>query len=237
MAAQSASQVIAKLKSHSNPTNVAGMARFGINPKNTLGIPIPFLRAYAKKIGKDHALAQKLWESEIHEARLLAGFIDDPKQVTEKQMEHWAKDFDSWDICDQACSNLFDRTPYAHAKAIEWSKRNEEFVKRAGFALMAALAVHDKKANNEAFLRFLPIIKRESADERNFVRKAVNWALRQIGKRSLLLNAQALKTAREIQKLNSKSAKWIAADAIRELESPAVKGRLRQHALTLKKYS
>ena len=235
MGTQSASQVIAKLKSKSNPANMAGMARFGINPKNTLGISIPFLRTYAKKIGKDHALAQKLWDSGIHEARLLAGFIDDPKQVTERQMERWVKDFDSWDICDQACSNLFDRTPYAHAKAIEWSKRKEEFVKRAGFVLMAALAVHDKKAGDEAFLRFLPIIRRESADGRNFVRKAVNWALRQIGKRNLHLNTQALKAAKEIQRLDSKSAKWIAADAIRELESPAVTGRLRQHALTLKK--
>ena len=211
----------------SNAKNVAGMARFGINPKNTLGISIPDLRNLAKKIGKNHRLAQQLWSSGIHEARLLAGFVDEFEKITEKQMESWAKDFDSWDICDQVCSNLFDKIPGISWKAVEWSKRKEEFVKRAGFTLMACLAVHDKKAGDKLFESFLPIIKRESTDERNFVRKAVNWALRQIGKRNLKLNKSAIKTAKEIQKINSKSARWIAGDALRELTGAPVQKRLR----------
>ena len=202
------------------------MARFGINPENTYGVSIPNLRKIARETGEDHALAQQLWASGIHEARILASFIDKPETVTEAQMESWVKDFDSWDVCDQCCSNLFDKTKFAHRKAAEWSKREEEFVKRAGFTLMAALAVHDKKAADEDFLKFLPIIKRESTDGRNFVRKAVNWALRQIGKRNYNLNQMALKTAEEIQQVNSKSARWIAADAIRELTSEAVQKKL-----------
>jgi 3-methyladenine DNA glycosylase AlkD len=194
--------IIKLLKSHSNPKNVAGMARFGINSKNTLGISMPFLRNLGKKIGKDHNLALKLWQSKIHEAMILAVLIDDPKLVTEKQMDSWVKDFDSWDVCDQACLNLFDKTEFAWDKVIEWSKRKEEFVKRAGFALMAVLAVHDKKAKDEQFIKLFPIIKRESTDERNFVKKAVNWALRQIGKRNANLNKQALKIAEEILKIN-----------------------------------
>jgi 3-methyladenine DNA glycosylase AlkD len=146
--------------------------------------------------------------------------------VTEKQMESWVKDFDSWDICDQCCSNLFDKTKFAHKKAIEWSKRREEFVKRAGFVLMATLAVHDKEAGDKEFLKFLPIIIREATDDRNFVKKAVNWALRQIGKRNSALNKIAIQTAKEIQKIDSKSAKWIASDAIRELTSEAVQKKL-----------
>ena len=202
------------------------MARFGINPENTYGVSIPNLRKIARETGEDHALAQQLWASGIHEARILASFIDKPETVTEAQMESWVKDFDSWDVCDQCCSNLFDKTKFAHRKAAEWSKREEEFVKRAGFTLMAALAVHDKKAADEDFLKFLPIIKRESTDGRNFVKKAVNWALRQIGKRNHNLNQMALKTAEEIQQVNSKSARWIAADAIRELTSEAVQKKL-----------
>ena len=162
--------VIKELKSLSNPKAVAGMARFGINPENTYGISIPNLRKMAKQIGIDHALAQQLWASGIHEARILAGMSDDPEMVTEKQMEDWVRDFDSWDVCDQVCSNLFDKTLFAHKKAREWSKREEEFVKRAGFVMMAALSVHDKEAKDEAFLKFLPIIKRESTDNRNFVK-------------------------------------------------------------------
>jgi 3-methyladenine DNA glycosylase AlkD len=210
--------ILKELKSHSNPKNVEGMSRFGISSKNTLGVSIPIIRNMGKEIGKDHILAQQLWKSGIHEARLLAGFIDDPSTVTERQMESWAIDFDSWDICDQVCSNLFDKTPYAYAKAFEWSERKGEFVKRAGFVLMAALAVHDKKADDAKMLKFLPVIKRESNDDRNFVRKAVNWALRQIGKRNKHLQKEAIKTAKEIQKIDSKSARWIASDAIRELE-------------------
>ncbi len=224
--AEEARQIVERLRSMSNPHSVEGMARFGINSQNTLGVSVPAVRALAKEIGRDHNLAINLWKSGVHEARLLAGFIDEPTRVTESQAEKWARDFDSWDICDQVCSNLFDRTPFAVAKVKEWSRREEEFVKRAGFVLMAALAVHDKKADDKLFESFLPIIKRESTDERNFVRKAVNWALRQIGKRNPKLNRSAIRTAKEIQKLDGRAAKWVAADALRELEGPAVARKL-----------
>ena len=219
------SEVINLLKSNANKKNVEGMTRFGINPNNTLGISVYDIRAMAKNIGKDHSLALKLWDSGIHEARLLAGFIADPKQTNEDMMEKWAKDFDSWDICDQVCSNLFDRTSLAYKKAFDWSKRKDEFVKRAGFVMMAALSVHDKKADDKKIEKFLPVIKRECRDERNFVKKAVNWALRQTGKRSLYLNKKAIKTAKEIEKVDSSAAKWIAKDALRELTSEKVQLR------------
>jgi 3-methyladenine DNA glycosylase AlkD len=222
-----AAEVLDRLKALSNPANVAGMARYGINPTHTLGVPMPALRSMAKEIGVDHALAQELWESGVHEARILAGLVDDPRQVTEAQMERWVADFDSWDVCDQVCSNLFDRTPYAYQKAAEWSGRDAEFVKRAGFVLMAALAVHDKKAGDQPFEGFLPIIVRESADDRNFVRKAVNWALRQIGKRDRRLNAKAIETARQIAQIDSKAARWIASDALKELTSTKVVHKLK----------
>ena len=221
-------EIVRMLKSMRNEKNIQGMARFGINPHNTYGVSIPFLRELAKKIGKDHALAQELWETEIHEARLLAGFIDDPKLVSEKQMESQVKNFDSWDVCDQLCSSLFDKTPFAWQKALEWPKREQEFVRRAGFVLMAALSVHDKKAKDEDFLKFFPLIKRYSTDERNFVRKAVNWALRQIGKRNQNLNKKAIIFGNELLKIDSKSARWIANDALRELKSPAVQQKLKK---------
>lgn len=219
-------EIIRHLQSLANPKNVAGMARYGINPKGTLGISIPTLRALAKGLGKNHALAQELWDSGIHEARLLAGFVDDPAAVTKTQMERWAKEFDSWDVVDQICSNLFDQTPFAYDKALAWNGRKEEFVKRAGFTLMACLAVHDKAAKDRAFMQFLPIIAREAADERNYVKKAVNWALRQIGKRNVKLNQAAIAAAVKIQKQESRSARWIAADALRELRSEAVRKKL-----------
>jgi len=222
----SAREIINKLQSLANPKNVAGMARFGINVGNTLGIPVPELRKIAKEIGNDHELARQLWASGIHEAQLLACFIDKPEEVTESQMESWVKDFDSWDVCDLCCSDLFDRTAFAHRKAVEWSSREEEFVKRAGFTLMAALAVHDKKATDAEFVRFLPTIKREATDPRNFVKKAVNWALRNIGKRNKNLNKIAVDTAAGIQQIDSRTARWIAADALRELKSDAVQKRL-----------
>jgi 3-methyladenine DNA glycosylase AlkD len=219
--------VMKELKSHANPKNVEGMARFGINPKNTLGISIPVLRKMAKKAGTDHELATKLWATGVHEARILACLVDDPETVTDDQMEKWVRGFDSWDVCDLCCANLFDRTENAHDKAIEWANRSEEFVKRAGFALMAALASHDKAASNEAFVRFLPVVVDNSTDERNFVKKAVNWALRQIGKRNLALNKKAVRAAKKIRLLDSKSARWIASDALRELTSAAVQKRLK----------
>lgn len=222
-----AKKIISRLKTMRNEKNIEGMARFGISTKNTLGVSIYDLRPMAKEIGKNHALALRLWDTKIHEARILASYVDEPEKVTEAQMEKWASEFDSWDVCDQVCSSLFDKTKFAYAKAFEWSARNEEFVKRAGFVLMACLAVHDKKASDDKFLAFLPIIKREATDERNFVKKAVNWALRQVGKsRNMKLNKAAIKTCREIAKIDSRSARWIAADALRELTGPAVKRRL-----------
>jgi 3-methyladenine DNA glycosylase AlkD len=220
--------IISLIKSQADPKATAGMAKFGINVTRAYGTSIPALRVIAKKIGKrDHTIAQELWKSDIHEARLLASMIDDYNLVTEEQMDEWVKGFDSWDICDQCCSNLFDKTRYAYKKATEWSSgRDEEFVKRAGFALMATLAVHDKKAENSAFLQFLPIIREHSTDERNFVKKAVNWALRQIGKRNLDLNKEAVKTSKSIQNIPSATAKWIASNAISELTSPSVQTRL-----------
>lgn len=219
-------QILTHLKSLSNPENVAGMARFGINPNNTYGISIPVLRNMAKEIGKDHLLAQQHWKSGIYEARILSVFIHNPAEVTEEQMEHWVKDFDSWDVCDQCCMNLFDKTKFAYEKAIEWSRREEEFVNRAGFALIASLAFHDKKADDKIFIKFLPVIKEESIDERNYVKKAVNWALRQIGKRNINLNQFAIKIAQEIQQIDSKSARWIASDALRELIGEKIQKKL-----------
>lgn len=220
------SEILELLKSSANPENVAGMARFGINPEKTYGIPIPTLRKIAKQTGRDHQIAQELWASGIHEARILACFIDDPKLVSESQMDRWAADFDSWDLCDQCCSNLFDRTPFAYQKADEWSQADEEFVKRAAFALMAALAVHDKKAPDGKFEAFFPVIVGGSTDERNFVKKAVNWALRQIGKRNKRLNSLAIETAGRIAESDSKAARWIASDALRELTSAKVQDKL-----------
>ncbi len=220
-------EILKKLKSLANLKNVAGMARFGIVSKNVLGIKKPVMDKIAREIGKNHNLAQQLWKSGIHEARVLAALIDEPSLVTEKQIDQWVKDFDNWGVCDNACMNLFDKTRFVYKKAKELSGRREEFVKRTGFALMAALAVHDKKTNNKKFLQFLPIIKRESSDERNYVRKAVNWALRQIGKRNLVLNKAAIKEAKEISKIGNKAARWIAGDALRELQSEAVQKRIR----------
>ncbi len=216
-------EIIVRLESLRNPKNVEGMARFGIRPKTKVfGVPIPELRKIAKKIGKNHELALELWDSKIHEARILAGFIDQPELVSEKQFEKWVKDFDSWDVCDQVCSNLLDKTKFAYRKIFELSRRDEEFVKRTAFTLIACLSVHDKKMQDKDFIKFLPIIKKAADDERNFVKKAVNWALRQIGKRNIRLNKKALKVAREIEKMDSKSARWIARGAIRELTSKKI---------------
>ncbi len=210
-------EILVKLKSMANPDNVHGMARFGINPHNTLGIGVPALRKIAKTAGRNQMLSLNLWDSGIHEARLLAAYVGDPMQVSQNQMEFWAKDFDSWDVCDQVCMNLFDRTPYAFDKAVEWSQREEEFVKRAGYALMACLAVHDKEADDFRFLSFFPYIKKGSLDGRNFVKKAVNWALRQIGKRNDILHGLAVHCAEDILLQDSKSSRWVATGALREL--------------------
>lgn len=224
--ASDANSVIRELKSKADKANLEGMKRFGISTDNALGISVTELRKMARKTGKSHGLAMGLWASKIHEARILASIVEDPVRVTESQMDKWANEFDSWDICDQCCSNLFSETKYAYKKAMQWSKSDREFVKRAGYAMIAALTVHDKKASDKSFERFLPVIKRGAYDDRNFVKKSVNWALRQIGKRNKRLNGLAVKTAREISKMDSRSAKWVASDAIRELTGSAVQSRL-----------
>jgi len=221
-----AADVIRRLEAKGDGANVAGMARFGIRPQTrVLGISMVALRRLARELGRDHALAGELWRSGIHEARLLATIVDEPTSVTEAQAERWVRTLDSWDICDQLCGNLLWRRPFAVAKAVEWSERDAEFVKRAGFALMASLAVHDKAAPDGTFERFLPVIRREATDDRNFVKKAVNWALRQIGKRNQRLREKAIAAAERIAKIDSRSARWIAADALRELRSGAVRSR------------
>lgn len=220
--------VVARLRSLANPRNVAGMARYGITSKNVLGIPVTQLRPLAREIGRNHKLAGQLWKTGILDARFLAVFIEEPDKVTERQMDRWAKDFDNWAICDGCCMHLFDRTPFAWKKANEWSRRKEEFVRRAAFALMAVLTVHDKKALDADFLKLFPLILKGSTDERNGVKKAVNWALRQIGKRNVNLNAAVVRTVEAIKKLDSRSARWIASDALRELKSDAVQQRLRK---------
>lgn len=221
-------EVITRLEALGNADELAGMTRFGIVTDHAYGVRVPELRKLAKVIGKNHPLAQELWAEGSREARIIAALVADPKQVDEALLEAWVRGFDSWEVCDQCCMNLFDKLPVAYEKAIAWSWREEEFVRRAGFALMASLAMHDKKAPDEKFLSLLREIANAAGDGRNFVRKAVNWALRQIGKRNLSLNEKAIVAAKEIQKQDSKSARWIAADAIRELESEAVQARLRQ---------
>src|SRR5437016_6972370 len=214
------------LRRRSSPQAVGGMSRFGIQTSMALGVSIPQLRDISKKVGISHDLAQELWKTRIHEARILATMVDDPMNVSEAQMEEWAADFDSWDVADGCCGNLCYRTEFANRKAHEWSARKEEFVKRAGFVLMAELAVHNKEASNKTFLDFLPLIIREASDQRNFVKKAVNWALRQIGKRNTVLNTAAIKTCARIRDLDSGSAKWVAAEALRELTSVSVRKKL-----------
>lgn len=207
-------EIITYLQSKANPDNVAGMARFGISTTGTLGVSIPLLRELTKTHRRNHNLAMELWQTGIHEARILASLVDDPKAVTEEQLEAWVVELDSWDVCDQCCANLFARTPFVWNKAIEWSSRPEEFVKRAGFVLMARLAVQEKKAPADLFQPFYELIRREATDERNFVKKAVNWALREIGKRKDLSGATAL--AQELAGMASRSARWIGRDALRE---------------------
>jgi 3-methyladenine DNA glycosylase AlkD len=221
-------EILREMKRHANKANVAGMAQFGINPKGTLGLSMPFLRALAKRTGTDRILAQRLWRSGIHEARILAALIDDPRRVTPVQMDRWIRDFDSWDVCDQVCGNLFDRTRYARRKAAVWAKKQPEYQRRAGFALMAALAWHDMEAKDEVFLGYLPLIERYAFDDRNFVKKAVNWALRNIGKRNRALNKAAILCARRIAKQDSRAARWIAKDALRELTDPKTVARIKR---------
>jgi 3-methyladenine DNA glycosylase AlkD len=218
--------LLPELRKYSQPKNLNGMKRYGIRTEKALGVPIPQLRKIAKKTGKNHKLALQLWQTEIHEARILASMIAVPQNMTEEQMDEWVKDFNSWDLCDQCCNNLFGRTKWAHQKIFEWSASHSEFIKRAGFVLLAVLAVHDKSTNDNEFKRYLHLLEEGATDERNFVKKAVNWALRQIGKRNKYLNYHAIKTAQKIQDQNIRSAKWIASDALRELTSEKIQLRL-----------
>ncbi|MEX0832821.1 MAG: DNA alkylation repair protein [Actinomycetota bacterium] len=213
----SAEELIHILSKRGTARNREGMRRFGINVDNAVGVSMTELRKLARPLGRDHKLAGELWRSGIHEARILASIVDDPARVTEAQMERWIRAFESWDLCDQVCMNLFDKTPFAYDKALEWSERKPEFQKRAGFALMACLAWHDRDSPDTRFREFLPVIEREADDDRNFVKKSVNWALRQIGKRSPGLRRSAMASAKRIAKQDSRSAHWIASDALREL--------------------
>ena len=206
------------LHSMESPSNRSGMSRFGINVERALGIKVTDLRKLARRIEKKHDLALDLWDTQIHEARLLATMVDPPSDVTEDQMETWAAEFDSWDMVDQAVNNLFRKTSFAHSKAVQWASRDEEFIRRAGFALMAVLAVHDRDSDDTVFAGYLDLVARGSSDERNFVKKAVNWALRQIGKRNPSLWFKAMETVSSVGGTDSRSARWIASDARRELE-------------------
>lgn len=219
-------EIMASLRRMGSPENVAGMARYGISSDGTLGVSVYELRRVAKEIGTDHALALELWGSGVHEARLLAVFVDDPPAVSADQMESWAADFDSWDVCDQACTSLFDLAPLAWEKAAAWPAREEQFVKRGGFALMAGLAVHDKAAADARFEDLLAVVERHADDDRNFVKKGASWALRNIGKRDVALHEAAMAAAERIGDRGSRACRWIAADVLRELRSEKVLRRL-----------
>jgi 3-methyladenine DNA glycosylase AlkD len=226
----SVDEILERLRGMRDPVNVAGMARFGIRPALVYGVPMPAIRSLAKEVGRNHALALSLWRTGVHEARVLAALIADAKQFTEDEAEEWARGFDSWAVCDSACLAVLWKTPFSWRKVREWSRRKPEFERRAAFALLAALAVHDKKASDKQFEAALRIIARAANDERNFVKKAVNWALRQVGKRSAALHGPALKTAEQLAASESRAARWIGLDALRELRSAAVAERLRTKA-------
>jgi 3-methyladenine DNA glycosylase AlkD len=221
-------EVMEQLRAVARPDQLAGMARYGMNTTNRLGVTVSELRRIAKKTGKDHELALALWRTGVADARILASMVDEPQAVTPVQMDDWAAGFDSWDVCDQVCMNLFDKTPLAWHKVREWAGRDEEFVKRAAFALIAALAWHDKQADDAAFCALLPVIVAGATDERNYVKKAVSWALRHIGKRNAALYAAALATAQELAALNARSARWIARETVKDLNSVAAQRRRHQ---------
>lgn len=227
-AAERARGVIRALRGMGDPARLEGMARYGIDTRNAVGVTVTELRRVARDLGRDHDLAAALWTSGVHEARILASLVDEPARVSETQMETWVADLDSWDVCDQVCANLFDRTTFALDKAREWSVREPEFEKRAGFALMACAAVHRRDEPDDAFASLMPSIREQATDDRNYVRKAISWALRQIGKRSAELNEEAIRTAEEIERMPGRAAAWIARDVLRELRSDAVRARLRR---------
>jgi 3-methyladenine DNA glycosylase AlkD len=218
--------VLAELKAMGSEANRAGMARFGINTDRAFGVSMQAMRPLERKYRRQHDLAAALWKSGFHEARILAAMVEDPKQVTQNQMDAWTVAFDSWDVCDQACMRVFAKTPYVAEKVDKWAKDEREFVRRAAFALIAGYTVAAKKADDREFLAFLPIIEAHAADPRNFVKKAVNWALRQIGKRSPSLHKPALKLAEKLAASDDKTARWIGKDAVRELTDPAQIARI-----------
>ena len=224
----SVEEVMEQLQSKAKSDQLEGMARFAIVGEGRLGVSVPDMRKIAKGIGKDHQLALDLWDTGVPEGMIVAGMIAEPDKLTEEQMESWVVDINSWDICDQVCMNLFEKSPLAEKKIYDWSVREEEFVKRTAYALIACLAWHDKEASDEDFIKYFPVIVAGATDERNFVKKAVNWALRNIGKRNQALNKAALQIAYQIQDIDSKSARWIASNAIRELESEKVQERLKK---------
>jgi len=221
----SVDDIVSKLKSKANPDNLEGMARYGISTTNRLGNSIPFLRKLAKEIGKDHKLASKLWTKGIDETKILASMIGEENKLTEEQAEKWVADFNSWDVCDQVCMNLFRKLSFVKKKIKKWSEREEEFIRRAAFSLIACIAVHNKKMPDDEFIKFFPIIKQGSVDKRNYVKKAVSWALRNIGKKNENLNKEVTKFARELKCLQSKTAKWIARDTLRDIQREPVKNR------------
>jgi len=222
----SVEEVIKKLKAKARPDQVEGMARYGMAAEQRLGVSVPDMRKIAREVGKDHELALGLWATGIPEARIVAAIVDRPEELTEEQMEEWVAGMNSWDVCDQVCMNLFKKSPLAWKKIVDWTEREEEFVRRAAYALIACLAWHDKGAADEEFIRLFPVIKRGATDERNYVKKAVSWALRNIGKRNRDLNRAVLELAEEIGRMDSKAARWIASDVIKELKSEAVQRRL-----------
>lgn len=218
---------LALLHRESRPAELAGMARFGIDIERRLGLSVPAMRRVAKVLGRDHALALALWDTGIPDARIVAGMVADPRRLTSRQMDLWVKGLHSWDVCDQVCGSAFLESPWAWKKVAAWSGRRDEFVRRAAFALLATLAVHDHESVDERFVRALALVEAAADDDRNFVRKAVNWALRNIGKRNAALNAAAIEAAQRIGQRGTRAARWIAADALRELTSPARQARLR----------
>ena len=222
-------EVLFAIKKASTPEGIKKKAYFGITEVGNFGLTAPQIKAIARDIGKDHSLALELWETSVHEARHIAVLIADKKMVTEKLMNKWVKDFNSWDIVDDCCGKLFCKTPFSYEKAVEWSGRKNEFEKRAGFALMATLAVHDKNAKDIEFEKFFPFLFRESHDERNFVRKAINWAIRQIGKRNQRLCKKAIKLSEDLLKKEDKSSRWIASDALRELRKYLNEGKIKNN--------
>jgi 3-methyladenine DNA glycosylase AlkD len=222
--------MLAKMGAIGSPRGAQKLSYWGIEAARAYGLSAPQMHALAREAGRDHALALELWASGVHDARHIAALVADPALCDDALLEGWARDFSSWDVVDTCCCYLFIYTKFAWKKTAQWSRRPEEFVKRAAFSLMAYLAVHDKAAPDPNFLRLLPIIEREAHDERNFVRKAINWALRQIGKRDLRLNRCAIAAGERIHRQGSRAARWIAADALRELRSKAVQKRLRARA-------